>query len=483
MTLYHEHPARILRYSVKNIWLLIFPLIRGIRHIRLSPDWFYHWIKGAWFDILILGLIVVFGFVRWYFSRIAVTGSSVIHMDGIIFRVRKEIPFSRISSTSVMQPFYLAPFNAVYLRCDTSGGFLRTADMKVMISDNLCRRIMEKAPDVDENSKLNGIPRPTALSVIMFSFFFSSGLSGAVYMGLFFYKGGDIARNIIGAYFSRIAEQTSRFTDRLLLKIPDAAVGVGAAFLGMWLISFIVNLLRYARFSVTCDDKCLITSYGAVNHREHRITSSHINYTDLRQNLIMKLAGAVAVHISCAGYGYERRSQPVLLPVRREKDMGSELEAIGVFSGIRNEFRPKWTGFWQYVWMPVIIAASLMPLHFAVSRLLPELSDLTLFAAVMFEVPSVWMIAVKTAAFFTSGISLYDDKIMLRYSWLNGFHTIVAERKKIVKVELMQTVFQKIGGRCTVGIWFEGEDSRCCRVKALATEDVRSLEALLGYRK
>ena len=31
---YREHPIKILRYSAKNLWLLIFPLLRSLRFIR-----------------------------------------------------------------------------------------------------------------------------------------------------------------------------------------------------------------------------------------------------------------------------------------------------------------------------------------------------------------------------------------------------------------------------------------------------------------
>ena len=33
MMTYSEHPLRILRYSIKNIWLLVFPLLRGINAV------------------------------------------------------------------------------------------------------------------------------------------------------------------------------------------------------------------------------------------------------------------------------------------------------------------------------------------------------------------------------------------------------------------------------------------------------------------
>lgn len=482
VALYHEHPLRILRYSAKNIWLLIFPLIRGFNVFHHSKEWFYNWVKGAWFDILVVGLIILFGYIRWYFARIDITDSALIHSNGIIFNVRTTIPFVSISSATAVRPFYLCPFKAVNVRCDTRAGFFNSADMKFMVTEKIYGEIVKKLPQVSEDDKIETIPKPTALSIILFSFFFSSGLSGAIYIATFFFQGGNIAQDIIGASISKISEESEKINRRLLLRIPDAAIIIGMIFIGAWLLSFLINILTYARFHIECDNKCFYTSYGAINRKEHRINASHINYTDLRQNLIMKFFEAVAVHISCAGYGTGKRSLPVLLPVRKEKNIGKDLEAIGILSGVRTEFRPKRTGLWHYVWLPVILSATAFPVHFVIARFFPLFSELSFFAAIMIEIPSIWFVIVKSAAFFTSGISVYDDKIMVRCCKWSEFHTVIADRKKLVKAELEQTIFQKIGGRCSIGLWFEGEGQIKFKVKSLDFFDAVRISQLLDCR-
>lgn len=65
-TAYHEHPIKILRYSAKNLWLLIFPLLRSLRFYPFSLQNFVEWGAGAWFDLLVALLILGFGALRWY---------------------------------------------------------------------------------------------------------------------------------------------------------------------------------------------------------------------------------------------------------------------------------------------------------------------------------------------------------------------------------------------------------------------------------
>lgn len=480
--LYHEHPLRILKYSAKNIWLLIFPLLRGIKSIRLDADRFYQWVRGAWFDIAVIGIIIVFGYVRWHFSGIELTDDKVIRWEGIIGKVKTTIPYKNISSVTIEKPVYLMPLQAIKFSCDTSAGIYRSVDMKIMVNKKFCDDFLSRVPDVNQKNKLQNIPETTHLSVLLFSLFFSSGFSGTVYIATFFMKGGNIAHDIINVSLDKITQTSEKITNNLIIHIPSATILVGILFIVAWFVSFIVNFQRYAGFKVECDEYCIKVLCGLINRREYRITSAHINYTDLRQNLIMKFFGAVAVNISCAGYGSSKNHLPVLLPVKKEENLGENLEKIGIFGGIRNDFRPKSDGWWQYIWQPVIISLLIFPVHIFIKRFVPEIAELSFFFAIMLEIPVLWLITIKLTAFFTSGISVYDNKIMVRCSQMTSFHTVVAEKQKLVKFEIQQPVLQKISGKCSIILWFSGEERAHFKVKSMRVDDVKIISEMLGYK-
>ncbi|MCM1315346.1 MAG: PH domain-containing protein [Prevotella sp.] len=480
--MYHEHPLRILRYSAKNIWLLIFPLLRGVKTIRFDAESFYNWVRGAWFDIAVIGIIIVFGYIRWHFSGIELTDTEIVRWEGISAKIKTTIPYSSVSSVTVEKPVWLMPVRAIKISCDTSAGNYKSADLQIMVTGKFCKDFLSRVPDVNQKNKLKDIPETTPLSVLLFSVFFSSGLSGTVYIATFFMKGGDIAHDIINVSLDRLTETTEKLAGKLIIRIPSAAVFVGVFFIAAWFISFIMNFFRYYGFGVDGDEYCIKIFCGLFNRREYRITSAHINYTDLRQNLIMKFSGAVAVNISCAGYGSEKNQLPVLFPVRKEKSLDNALEKIGIFTGVKNDFRPKKNGWWQYIWQPVIASLIVFPVHIFIKKYIPEISELLFFFAVMLEILLIWLIAVKLTAFFTSGISVYDDKIMVRCSKMVGFHTVVAERRKLVKFEIQQPIFQKISGKCSIVLWFGGEERSHFKVRAMRVEDVKKISAMLGYQ-
>ncbi len=479
MKSYHEHPLRILRYSAKNIWLLIFPIIRSINVIRFDRDFLYNWLRGAWFDLLIIGAILVFGFVRWFFSQIVVGETAIVHRLGFFVRVIKTIPYANMSSVTIEHPFYFKPFRAAIVRCDTSAGILNATDMKLMVSEKTANVIMEHIPDVSEATKIKDIIDPSELSVMLFSAFFSSGFSGVVYIALFLIKGGSIARDILSIAINSIQTQTAHMSGRLVLKIPFGAVLLGLFIIGTWLLSFIVNLLRYSRFNTDVDENCLNIRYGITTRKEFRIMPSHINYTDMRQNLIMKYMGMVAVNISCAGYGSDSNSMPVLTPVKKERSIGRELEHIGIFAGVRNDFRTLRTGFWNYIWLPVTLGAALIPAQKRIVEFFPKFSELSYFVLIMFEVLLGWFTLIKLTAWWTSGIALYDDKILVRCCKWSFFHTVVSERRKLVKVTFEQTIMQEFWGTCAVGFWFEGEEYRKYKVKSMSVQNAARIAELL----
>ena len=480
--MYHEHPLKILKYSAKNIWLLIFPLLRGVYTYHFDKNWFVSWVKGAWFDIAVLGAIIIFGFVRWFFSRIDFTQDELVHRDGVFVRVNTYIPFRNVSSVTIERPFYMTPFRAMRFRCDTRAGIFKTVDLKLLVSKKTRNAIMHHMPDINENEKISGIPQPTSLSVLLFSVFFSSGFSGTIYLATFFFKGGDIAYDIISRSLNILTAETAKITEKLVLKIPTAAIFIGVFFIASWFLSFLVNLFRYGRFSIDCDKRCMKVAYGIFDRKEYRIKNSHINYTDLRQNLIMKLFKAVAVNISCAGYGASKNRLPVLLPVKLEKKLGSNLQVIGIYSGIKNDYSAQPAGIGSYLLIPLVVAALIIPSHDWLAKLFPRFSELSFFVAVMLEIPAVWFIIVKFVALLTSGVALYDDKIMIRCSVWTRFHTVVSEREKIVKIELEQNLLQAMSGRCAMSIWFEGEEHKRFKIKAMKANDVRKIADILGYK-
>ncbi len=471
---FREHPLRIMRYSAKNLWLLIFPLLRGISVLKFDLSGIYRWLKGAWLDIAVIGIIIVYGYIQWHFSEISIDKNKLCHKKGVIFRKNTVIPFNSVSSAAEEILFFLVPFKAVGIRFDTGAGFYKSADLKLLVKRKSADEIMKCMPDVKKEDAVKDIPKPGIVSVLLFSVFFSSGFSGVVYIAAFFFKGGDIAKDILSIAFERVTRQAEVLYSQLLSGIPKAAAMAAFFFIGMWFISFIRNLLMYAWFKVSADGEFINVDFGLFRRRKNRIRTEHINYIDLRQNLIMKICGAFTVNISCPGYGYDSHL-PVIFPMSRSKKTG----LFGTDGEEVMKYRPARTSFFSYAGVPFfsIIAVALL-YHFS-DYLLWDDRGLWKFLAVMSYIPLVWLVMVKTAALFISGITVYNDRIVLRSVTGTMFHTVTAKRENVTMVQIKRNIIQRIFHKCTVVVWFTGETSSKYKVKGLWLKDAARITEML----
>lgn len=471
---FREHRLRIARYCAKNLWLLLFPLFRGITVLKFDLSGIYRWVKGAWLDIVVILVILIYGYIQWRFSEIILTDKELRRKKGIIFRTETLMPIDSISSAAVETLFFLIPFKAVNIRLDTGAGFYKSADMKLLLTKKEAEEIMKRIPDVKKENSIKDLPKSGAVSIILFSFFFSSGFSGAVYIAAFFLKGGDIARDIVSLAFERVTRQAEMIYTSLLSGIPKAAAMTALLFVAAWLVSFVKNLLMYACFSISADRDFINVAFGILKRCRHRIRILHINYIDLRQNLIMKIGGAVAVNISCPGYGYDSHF-PVLLPMSREK----KAELFGTDGKDEMKYRPVWTSFFSYTGAPLcgmILTALLY--HFS-DYILWDDRGLWKFLAIAAYIPLGWFIVVKTAALFISGITIYSDRIVLCSVSGTIFHTVIAERRNAAIVQIKQNIIQQIFRKCSVVIWFTGETPARYKVKGLWLKDGIKISEML----
>lgn len=479
--MYHEHPLKIIKNASKNIWLLIFPLLRGIRTIHLDLDVFYNWIMGAWFDILVLLLILGYGWVRWLFTWFRFDDNEVTLISGIIVKRETTIPYSNISAVTAEHSFYLRPFRAVRININTCGGTLNSADMSLLMRRSDSWQLHHKMPVSHDKQKKTFEIRPKLLTMIFFSFVFSSSLSGAIYIAALFFQFGKASKDLLEHELKDALNQlTSEVSSKFALSIPPAAVIVGILIIVTWLMSFISNILRYAGFSIKKEKNSIQVKMGTFTRRNFYIITDKINYIDMHQSLIMKIFRKTSLNISCSGYGNQKNELPVLLPVLSRRQANRAMEVLDFRKKIR---KPAVTAnraavltflglpFYFCIGIPVVTAALI---HF-----FPSVSEFVIPFAIMGEIPSVWMIIIKSIALVTTGISIENDFISIRYSRFFSFHTVLADRKKLVKAQIIQNPIQKKLGRCRLDFYFNAELPKKNKLHGMNLKDAEEILKIL----
>ncbi|MGN0605621.1 MAG: PH domain-containing protein [Oscillospiraceae bacterium] len=476
----NQHPVKILSYCSKNMWLLIFPLIRGLSAVKLLDfQGFYDWLKGAWFDIIIVSIILASGIIRWKFNGFSISDNKLVYKNGIFFKQSTEIPYMKITAFAVEKTFFLRFFHAAVLHIDTSSGKFEETDLKLTVSysqaDTIQRNIEAYLRDTD---KPHYSYKPKWFSMIFFSFIFSSTLTGVIYTAVFFFKSGKIIEEILQQrMFDKFSQLSRTVAEQSPIKISPFTAALAIIFLGCWFISFITNIIRYMKFKISVSQKIAEIHTGIITKRCYYINIPKINYIDLRQSILTKAASVMSINVNCSGYGGSRKEIPVFIPLMHKNQVIPALKAMlpdNRFTS-KADCRTSLKYLWRYIWKAVLLCVSAVILYFLADYLFPAYHDAYIFLLIMAELPSIWFGIVNIISSCISGVSVENDSICIKYSKGYVFHTVISEKSHIIKINISQTMFQKFSDTCDLSVYINSEIPMHHKVKSIKLSDAEKI--------
>lgn len=488
--MHREHPIKILRYTAKNLWLLIFPLLRGAHFLPFSAQAAAEWIRGAWFDLLIGLLILAYGAIRWYVCSFTYNTDVICHQTGVLWKKETEIPCRSITAVTEERAFYLRPFGAVRLRIHTGAKDIAGADMQLLLHQTDLMAIRAVIPILQEIPNPTERHRPHIARLLLFSFLFSSSLSGAIYAAAIFFQGGKITRDIFAelqaeALLMTLTEQAASY----FRGIPKAALTVSILILSAWLLSFAGNLLRYSRFRFHAGVSVFSVHRGLLTKQRYHLRRGAVNYIDIRQNLMMKLFRLISIHISCPGYGNQKNELPVLLPLLKKKQASALLCPllpkpcqIPFSSNIAP--KPKQSAFriWLFVWQPMTCISVICALILFMAYAFPAAYNRFSFFGFMLLLPFAWLLLIRLISAAQTRMWIEEDQICLHYSKAFLFHTLVAPVQHLVSVRITRTRRGRKRGICNVFFYFQGKRVHRHKLTGMPEETVQQMLQRCGFR-
>lgn len=436
---HRQHPIKILSYTTRNFWLILIPLARDFFSARYSLA---GWLYGSWLSILTILAIFGYALLRWasltyYFSDDCITAKS-----GYFGILETKIFYSKISSISARQSPLYALFRASTVCICTSG---KGRGITLTLRKSETDRIFSLAGSVTTPKSVFSF-RPKALHVLLFSLLFSSSLSGLAIICTFLIEWSKILGNDLAGTIPELVTKRETLYARLPLVIASV-LSAG------WLLSFIANLMRHGRFSIArSGDKLLIQS-GIITKRRHILSRSSIVFTDVSQNLIMKLFRICSVRVGCNGYGRRNYELGVIIPLASK----SELKSSERLLLPEIPLPPKISVFtkrsiFSYVALPVCIAAAIPIIAWLAFVMLPHYRGTIKLCTAIALIPALWFCIVRLVASQTSGIGCDGRLVRLDYCRGFSFHSVSVEKNSIAKVGVRRSVFQLRSGKCGISV-------------------------------
>ncbi len=463
------HYINILQNIEKYVLLLIFPTIRGL--VLYKQD-FYTWIKGTWFDIIIILIIFYIGYIRWNKTKYYINNQRIIIEKGVFVKSRKFILFKDICSSSIEIPFYFKPINAVKVFADTNAGKHKKKDIYLTLKKQDAIYIMSK---ISKNSKKNiDVKRtysPRFFYIAIISFFSSNSINGVIFISTLILQ----SQKILGKDFKdKLLSQITSISETVLLDlsyIPKIIIYIIA--IG-WAISFILNIIRYKGFCVNRYNKNINIKSGSIVERNYLIDTNKINYIEIKQSIITKFFGLISIFINISGYGKDNNSSAILIPSTIEDEAFRNLSILlPEFDIAPKQIKPDKKTFKRFIIPPIsTILCGVIGLILLL-YLFPNFKNSIFFIGIMFQIPCIWWLIVKIISFFHTGIGKINKETYTFYrTFAFGIYTNSINYKKITKITIKQSIFQKSEGICNVCISKYSESKKIITIPNLNTDEV-----------
>lgn len=468
---YRAHPIMIAENMGKLLFLLIIPIFRGL--ISAFEGGFSEWLRGAWFDILTLTVIVIMAVIEWYCLEIDFDKEKLRVKSGIFYKKVRCIELKRVCAANITQPFYLKPIRAVHIVVDTLAGNSRNPDMDLTVSRALAERIISTQRLRRFDGGNMRIYKPNTVNIAILSVMISNSLAGVLFLSTFISQAGKLLSTTIT---ERLVGTFKYFAQTLAFGIPPAAAAFAYILLFGWLYSVLTNMIRYQNFAVSRKDDTLLISGGVITNRDYLIDVKCISYIDIRQTLMSRLFGVYSVFINVVGFSKKKDDLSAVMPAATHSGLKRYMQKIlPEYHADERQLKPNAGAVFKFIIEP-IWACVLVPVITAlICFFFEEWRDVAVFVGAMLMMPAIWFLAVRLIDFFTSGISFDGEYYTLRYSKGMFLHTVIIPKDKIAYVDLRQSIIQKMDRKCDVKLRTVYESRMIHHIRNLDRQNVMDL--------
>jgi len=386
---------------------------------------------GAGVGLVALALALTFG---WEFARhrrydYELTADTLDIRSGVLSRREREIPYERVQNVDVAQNVVQRPLGIAAVRIETAGGSGSEAHLRYVsraeadrLQDEISRR---KRSTADESAGTAGAHLFTlsdrehlVLGVVSADL----RLLGLLTVGL-------------SVFAPRLARGVAPQYDLVSLFGPGIAV---AAIAGFWVLSGLLQILRYYGFTLTRREDELRYERGLLQRYTGTIPLPKVQAVTLRENVLARAAGYGSLVIQTAGRAASGDGDTVesAVPIARRSRalaLAREVEPFGDVSLERPPKRARARYAVRYALGLLVVVAVLRAAHAGTG------------AVPLWYLPLAGLVVVPVAAHLAwanKGYHVDDEYVVTR----NGFwrrRTMVVPSDRVQTVFSSQTVFQR----------------------------------------
>ena len=445
--------GRILRLIAKNAWQSLAPLLALL--VTSQGDLVSRLTLGG---IAFALVIVAASLLSYWFFRFQISADSILIRQGVFKKKQLDIKFDRIQGINTKQNPIYRWLGLVTISFDTAGSAGNEGNLPAVtrgFADSLRERIGK--PRAVERAADDGNEADAGALVHL-------GWRDMIRIGL-----ADRRALIVFAFIGPLMERIDENIDRYISDFVQVAAANGIEFdtasgisigitilIGVILLFIIVSIaaafLRYHNFQLFLDGRTLRSHAGLLTAHEHSMELGKIQTLRLEQGVVQRLLGHYRFTARQAVSGGKDRSKKVFVVPVVTSELADSLRKrfLAPESG-RLSQDPTGTGFESispYYMRSKILFTGVLPALLAVFALSIPLGPAALFFL-------LWLPVVAALSYrnWQRAGFMHDDQEIIRRSGLLGYRTVGLLFRKVQRVTVTQSRYQRRKGLASLRIY------------------------------
>ncbi len=470
------HPFSILKNLKLSVLLILFSILM---QLLFNPQGWFEMISALGLNAIYAIVVISYSVTLYRKSRYRLGEDRIFLRGGILFQKDYSIFFDKMQTIAFHYDLMASFFGAVKVSIDTPAGSSRKCDASAYLS--------KKKAEVFRQLIMKGLPhtsyyRSGPLEILLASLFWSNPASGLLFVIPVFSR----LRSLLGKEkTSELVKESLNPGGEILASVVSPAVAlVILLILACWVISIVLTYQRYLRFTSYRSGDYLVITRGLVSPATVLTRFNGIICVSEDQSLLMRIFRLHSAGITVIGSGKLKGDKGMMIPPVRKRELDQKLqEVLGILPREEKSLRPVKGSWWSYLYYPLIwvgLMAVYLVLNFVFS--LGAIAEMLFPAAVLVFLVLLWWVAFRIFAYHRAHLAVGN-----RHLILCTYHKLTLKRyhipfRKIARIEMTQSIFQKVSGKCSVKVYVYYEKNLVYTIKQLNLKQAEELLSQLPLK-
>lgn len=445
--------GRILRLVAKNAWQSLAPLFALL--IAYQGDLVSTATLGG---IALAAVLTTASILSYWFFRYQVLPDSILIRQGVVKKKQTDIKFDRIQGINTEQNPVYRLLGLVTVTFDTAGSAGDEGKLPAVtraFADALRTRVAERRGTAHADIPQDSAPPNTLLSLdwrdmVRIGLADRRALLVFAIIGPLLERLGDDAERIIANSIERAADDAFQFgvaSGVLIITIAMTGLLVLLA-----LISIFAAFLRFHNFELWLEGSSLRSQGGLLTRHEHAMDLGKIQTLSLRQGIVQRWQKRLRMTAHQALSSGRQRNQKVFVVPSVTAAQADHLRRsfLAPEAGVLSQdpgsaaFRPVSPLYMR----SRILFVGLLPALAAVALSWQSLGNISLWSL-------LWVPLVATVAYrnWQCAGFMHDDQEIIRRSGLIGYRTVGLLFRKVQRVSVLQSRYQRRKGLASLRMY------------------------------